>query len=83
MMHIAKGVTIKSAAPVSIPGGNPNIKTDHAINNITAADKRLIHLPGRFIELSFDFNKPVTHSDLVHTEVNQPYSQYRSDSNFV
>ncbi len=38
-MHIAKGVTRSSAAPVSMPGGNPNISTDHAMSNMLAAEK--------------------------------------------
>jgi len=56
MIHIAKGVIRSSAAPVSMPGGNPNIKTEHAMNNITMADKRMIHLPGRSAVFSFVFN---------------------------
>jgi hypothetical protein len=38
-MHIAKGVMRSSAAPVSMPGGNPNINTDHAMSNMLAAQK--------------------------------------------
>ena len=39
IMHIAKGVMRSSAAPVSMPGGNPNGNTDHAMNNMITAEK--------------------------------------------
>jgi len=73
MIHIANGVMRSNAAPVSIPGGNPNIKTDHAMNNITDADRRTIYLPGRFIEFSFVFVNVAAHCHSSHTEVNQLY----------
>lgn len=76
MIHIAKGVIRSNAAPVSMPGGNPNIKTDHAMNNIIAADKRIIHLPGRFTEFSFVFVNVTAHCHLSCSEVNQPYCKH-------
>ena len=73
MIHIAKGVITSNAAPVSMPGGKPNIKTENARNNITVADKRLIHLPGRFTVFSSVFDKITAHCHLTLTELNQPY----------
>jgi hypothetical protein len=61
MIDIAKGVTRDNAAPVCMPGRNPNSKTDHAINNITAADKRMIHLSSRFIEFLCVFDNVINH----------------------
>jgi len=53
MIHIAKGVTRSSAAPVSMPGGNPNSNTDHATDNMIIAEKSTIPLLRGFVELFF------------------------------
>ena len=39
IMHIAKGVMRSSAAPVDMLGGNPNINTDQAMDNMIIAEK--------------------------------------------
>ena len=56
MMHIAKGVTRSSAAPVSIPGGNSNINTDQATDKITIAEMITVSLLQVSVEFTFLFD---------------------------
>jgi len=56
IIHIAKGVTRRSAAPVAILGGNPKINTDQARSRIIIAEKRTrpLLLYSKLFSLFFD-----------------------------